>query len=290
MPVIDIVGEAIPNWIVAVTSVFTLGAAIFAGVFARRAAHYTRVQAVASHEQVRLGEESLRIAQDEMRTAQEAAEAQRQDADRAYRNFAETRLDPLTPVILATAEPYDHYSNGFPDSKLWLECRRSVNGSGSWTPWEAVTETFEEPPGPPGGLEFRTQLVVSFTNVSDQIARISLVNPGNGEIEEHRQGADIYIQPQEKKKVLWVKRWGLGMLATDEDVNNPANWLFNLEFWVRDLGMNVRDTYKFNGDLRLFERDGSRLVVRNEPPFPWDQDIATPMPGRTYERLDAWEA
>lgn len=287
---VDLVGEGIPNWIMAVTSFFTLGAAIFAGVFARRAAHYTKEQAVASHEQVRIGDQALKIAQEDALAAQDASLRQLREAERAYRNFAESRLDALAPVILASAAPYDTATPQGYATKLWLEVHRleepnTAGGYDRWSSWEPVTNAYYE--SGESGVEFRTQLVMRFNNVSDKVARISVIDPGNGEVQDLRSGTDLVLMPRETKSIVWIKRWGLGMLATEVGLNDAKNWLFNLEFWVRDLGMNVRDTHKFNGDLRLFERDGSRLLVKDKPYFAWAEDFATPLPGRVYERLAA---
>jgi hypothetical protein len=53
--------------------------------------------------------------------------------------------------------------------------------------------------------------------------------------------------------------------------------------------MNVRETHKFNGDLRLFGRDGSRLLVKEERYFAWpgDVDAAIPVLVSVYELLVA---
>lgn len=51
--------------------------------------------------------------------------------------------------------------------------------------------------------------------------------------------------------------------------------------------MNVRDEYVFNGDLRFFKRDGSRLITGPALiPFPWVENIATRIWPGTYDRLD----
>ncbi|MDV8147395.1 hypothetical protein [Arthrobacter sp. B10-11] len=289
---VDLWGEGIPNWVVAGTSFFTLLAAVAAGYFASRAAHYTKEQAAASHEQVRIGDEALKIAQEDALAAQDASLRQRREAEQAYRNFAESRLDALAPVVLASATPYDTTTAGGHATKLWLEVHRleepnTAAGYDRWSDWKPVTATFYE--SAESGVVFQTQLVIRFNNVSDKVARIDVIDPGNGELEDPSSGARLILMPHETKSFVWTKRWGLPMLATEDDLNDPKNWLFNLEFWVRDLGMNVRDTHKFNGDLRLFERDGSRLMVKAKPLVAWPEnvDIATPMPGRVYERLVA---
>ncbi len=82
---------------------------------------------------------------------------------------------------------------------------------------------------------------------------------------------------------LWTSR----DLDSDARIQDPAAWLFNLTFTVTDLGVHVRDTYAFDGDLRFFDRDGAWLVVMPEPPLPWTSDVASMLTGRTYESLPA---
>lgn len=272
----DIAWEGIPNWIVAGTSMLTLTAAVFAGVFAAKAAHWTKKQAEASDEQVRIAERSVAIAHEEVQLAKAVAEDQRREAEDTYRRYAESRLDILAPVVLATAKMTR--SSGALQVHL-------QDSDGTWEFAGTVAEDLEEPREQ--GILYRLRLAIHFSNVSDKIARISIIDSASGEFEQHRQGRDIIVPPRDTKKFMWMRSWSPAMLATDEDVHDPKNWLFNLKFWVRDLGMNVCDTYIFNGDLRFFSRDGSRLLVKSEPEIPWNEEIAIPLPGRVYERLVA---
>ena len=69
---------------------------------------------------------------------------QAREAERAYRNFAESRLDALAPVILASAAPYDTATPQWYATKLWLEVHRleepnTAGGYDRWSSWEPVT-------------------------------------------------------------------------------------------------------------------------------------------------------
>ena len=98
----------------------------------------------------------------------------------------------------------------------------------------------------------------------------------------------MFLASHEICDVEWIRTISSGALREQSGIDQPAHWLFNLRFWARDLGMNGRDEYVFNGDLRFFRRDGSRLIASPAMiPFPWVDNIATPIWPRTYERLDA---
>ncbi|MEQ4518502.1 hypothetical protein ABLI39_03950 [Pseudarthrobacter sp. B907] len=271
----DIWWQGVPNWIVAVTSVLTLLAAITAGYFAGQAAKWTKKQAEASDEQVAIGRTSLDLAHGEALLAQSVAARQRQEADEAYRNFAEAKLDRLAPVILATAKL----------SRMSPLTVYKLMPSGAYA-YATLSESYSEEEQ--REIHFRQRLAISFRNVSDQIARLSIIDLASGELENHPQGREIIVAPHETEKFIWERRWSpQAELATEEEINDVRSWLFNFSFWVRDLGMNVQDTYVFNGDLRFFARDGSRLLVRDEPEHAWTEDVAVPSQMRVYERLDA---
>lgn len=85
----------------------------------------------------------------------------------------------------------------------------------------------------------------------------------------------------------WQRTISRAALRSGEDLVRPENWWMTVELWVRDLGMNVRDTFRFSGDFRHFALDGSRLIVDPELPFAWEENIAEPTSPRIYERLDA---
>lgn len=272
----DIVGEAIPNWIMAGTSLFTLGAAVTAGIYAGKAAHWTEKQAHASNAQVEIAKKALEIARAEAKDAQDAARRQELETQAAYRRYEESKLDSAMPVVLATVKR----------SGWFLETKEAWE-DGQWTPnWETFSQTrfFEEDQN--YRIIFRIRLNVHLENTSQQIARVDIVDPAHGEVTV-RGGESIIVPPHQERVFTWTRTFTPLMLATDNDINDAKNWLFDLTLWVRDLGMNVRDTYKFNSDLRLFQRDGSRLIVRPTPEHDWNENVAQPLPERIYERLES---
>lgn len=267
---VDIPWEGIPNWITASTSALTLVAAVFAGIFARRAAHWTRKQAEATDLQVDIARTALGVAEQDALAAQTAIDLQRTEADRSARAREETRLNSLAPIIFARAKPSRIINRAF------LEIR-SADG------WTRVDNPIEVQ-----GHEthiFRTNLILEFENVSENVAQVDIIDHASGET-ELRSGDALFVSPRSSKELLWSRIVPSSVLHSDE-INSPQNWLFNMTFWARDLGMNVRDSYRFNADLRFFDRDGSRLLVSPVPAIVWGENVATPLPGRVYERLDA---
>lgn len=260
-----------PNWIMAGTSILTLGAAIVAGRYAAKAAHWTRKQAEAGNEQVRIASDALAVAQGEAHEAHVANDRQQEEAAAAYRRFAESRLDSLVPVVFGVARPVG----------TCLQVRRK-DGSGQWTGWHDVTESHEET----GGVDvvYRTTVNVELRNVSNQIARVAVVENANGE--NTLPPGEFTIPPGGTKSYTWTRHLTPVILETQEAIDDQKNWLFNQKLWVRDLGANVRDTYVFSGDLRFFGRDGSRLTI-TVPQSLWDENVAVPLRERVYERLVA---
>lgn len=289
-----------PAWIQAITSILTFLAAVAAGWYARRAALYTKQQAEASDDQVKIAKdaleitrvqaesaeehgnhqaeiarETLEVARKEAQVAQVAADRQLEEAHAAYRRYEESRLDALVPVVLVIVrrpgnfiemnENWDNVANGW---------------AGNWTPLN-LTRYFEEDQR----VIFRIRLNVEIQNVSAHAARVDILDPGNGEVSV-RQGEPISIPPHGQTVFTWSRHLTPDLLRTDDEINDPKNAFFDLTLWVRDLGINVRDTYKCNSDLRLFARDGSRLVVFHEPEHTWTENVAQPLQHRVYERLE----
>lgn len=289
-----------PDWIQAITSILTFLAAVAAGLYARRAAIYTKQQAGASdrqvqiakdalavtkgqaaaaeahsEQQVELARENLEIARKEIQAAQVAAERQAEEAQASYRSYEESKLDAAIPVILATVK-----------RPGWFLETKEIWEDGQWPPtWETFTRAryFEE--GQNLAVVFRIRLNVTLENVSDHIARVDIVDTAHGEVDV-RGGVSIIVPPRQERTFTWTRTFTPVTLASEDEINDIKNWLFNLTLWVRDLGMNVRDTYKFNSDLRLFSRDGSRLLVRAEPEHNWTENVAQPLQQRVYERLE----
>lgn len=87
--------------------------------------------------------------------------------------------------------------------------------------------------------------------------------------------------------VFWHHNISRAALRTEEDLGRPENWWMTVKFWVRDLGMIVRDEFGFGADFRHFKLDGSRLIVSPDLPYPWEVNTAEPTGPRIYERLEA---
>lgn len=263
---IDIAWEGVPNWISAVTSIMTLAAAVAAAIFAGRAAHWTKQQATAAAAQTTTADEQLQLARDGATKAQTQLEKQQYDATRAERRQSEARLDVIAPVVLATAR------------------RQNLTGSFDGGPFQLITHR-REVDARTEAL-FRTSATITFQNLSGKIARVDITHPAHGEL-SIRSGESIILSPGERKQVEWQRTIARTALRSEEEIARPENWWMTVEIWVRDLGMNVRDTFRFGGDFRHFSLDGSRLVVDPELPFPWEENVAEPTSPRVYERLDA---
>ncbi|WP_104061123.1 hypothetical protein [Arthrobacter sp. 4R501] len=283
-----------PEWIQAVTSVLTFLAAVAAGWYARRAAIHTKQQAEASDKQVEIAGqaleitrkqaaaaeehslESLEIARQEAQAVQAAAARQVEEAKATYRRYEESKLDAVIPEVLATVR-----------RPGWFIETKELYEPGRWTDhWEPFTgvQHFEE--SQRNEIRFRIRLNVVIENVSSKTARVDIVDLANGELVNIRSDEHLIVPPHQERVFTWTRSFTPGMLATEDEINDSKNWLFNLTLWVRDLGMNVRDTYRFNSDLRLFSRDGTRLVVRPEPEHNWTENVAPPLQNRVYERLE----
>ena len=185
---------------------------------------------------------------------------------RAERFQAGSRLDQVAPTIVARARP------GLLDMR---------DESGDWVTVSHSLELSES-----ANVLFRTTVTIAAKNVSDRIARVAFTNPANG-VMSVRSGDELVLAANEVETVTWEQTVGGLALRSEEDPGRAENWLFDVEMWVRDPGMNVRDTLKFNGDLRFFRRDGSRPMVETQPPFPWTENVAAPTGPRLYERLEA---
>ncbi|WP_157780352.1 hypothetical protein [Leifsonia xyli] len=272
---IDTWGDAVPNWIAALSTFGALVAASAAGIYARRAAHSAREQAVAVKEQVRLQELALEDTKAQALAARAEAEEQGAAQRRAETRVAEARLDALAPSLFVRVAP----GPGDGISPLW-----SAHERGEFlVEWRATFEENERP-------RFRTELRLTFRNVSRVPARIDITNFDGGTIDGLPQGTPLYVLPgrNNAKTLYWNRVVNAIGLSTDDQVGSPERAAFRLEFWVRDIGMNVRDTYRFSLGLPFFERDGSRLVA-DPSRAQWSEVAAVPVE-RVYERLTASEA
>ncbi|WP_028045726.1 hypothetical protein [Cellulomonas sp. URHE0023] len=242
-----------------------------------RHAEATARQAQSFEDQVEIAREALALARKEAQDARGDADRQRLETGHTRRMLEEVRLDALAPTIIARALPSITEAAGRPS----LEVSKIVAGRlDQWHPLVGQLQV-----GRDESYAFRTTLTLWFENVSDCPAQIDILQPAGGEL-ELLPGHPLVIPAHEARSIAWVRMWTTRELESDSQIQDPSAWLFDLAFTASDLGLQVRDTYAFDGDLRFFDRDGSWLVVTPEPPLPWTSDVASVLPGRTYQQLD----
>ncbi|WP_369371736.1 hypothetical protein AB1046_00020 [Promicromonospora sp. Populi] len=102
----EALNPTVTDWINAVSGALTFLAAVAAGLFAWRAAHWTKEQAKAADDQVTVAHAALALAQQEAQDARDEAAHQRSEARRATLRLEEARIDATMPTItVLTSEP-----------------------------------------------------------------------------------------------------------------------------------------------------------------------------------------
>lgn len=283
---VDLIGEALPNWIIAVSSALTLIAAVGAGVYAARAAHWTKEQAKTGAEQVEISRRNLRLAEGEALTAQAEAERRAEESRRqleeaaaARRREEERRLDALIPSIFASALPGVTVDS----NRIGIYFRRGTDN------WEQLTEPLEFT-SEDRDLAFLQVLYIRLRNLGSVPARIDFTDTYGGELtfngELIESGTPLYVLPDNVPiDVSWSRRVSAMAFADTADHVRPEHVLFRPEFLVRDVGMNVGDTYRMSGVVADVRRDGSRLIAHPSASG-WSDRAAVPVE-RVYERLVA---
>jgi hypothetical protein len=134
---------------------------------------------------------------------------------------------------------------------------------------------------------FVITITAEFTNIGTVPARLAFTGNEMYEMMDWRQGQEMRLIPGETKTVHFMRRTSAVTVMAHhlEGTFNPEIDLFDLEFWVRDLGVNVRDTFRFNADLRVFRQVGSDLKAFQAAEHSWIEDVASPIGERAYERL-----
>jgi len=272
---------SVTDWIAASTGVLTVGAAVVAGLYARRAAHWTKEQAQATAHQVELARAALVVAEQDAKDAHALAAHQMAESDRTARRLAEARVDAVMPTVLARATPGIVGT----DPGAFLEIARPSHPGQPYPMWEPVEGPLEVR-DTDDQVAFRMNVTVHLRNVSAQIAQVAVVDPAGGEVSV-RGGDAVLVLPGEEEEFTWSRTVSSAALRTEEEVNRPEVWLMNVRLWIRDLGMNAYDVVVFNGSLGFFSRDGSRLVVNPSPGYAWTANIGQPLPDRVYDRLNA---
>lgn len=273
--------EGLPNWIAATATLSALLFAWRAGHWAKQAAGSTRAQAEAAGEQVAAANAQVERAERGLTQAGKQFEQQLAVAQEELELTRKSNLEAVLPVIFATATPKSEVPevNGTTSRRL-LEIRRMMETDPRWLDYDPVrTRTAIEPNEQ---LQLRIRMLLTFENVSDEIAVVS-VNGGILGGQLHSWDVENFIKPKCSRSTTWERQYRLEDLATPEQINDASNWNFNVEFCVRDLGSRIAQYLRFNADLRVFERDGTRLVLLPEPSNIWVQNVAEPV------RLEYWK-
>lgn len=265
--------STVTDWIVAATGVLTLGAAVVAGIYAGRAAHWTKEQARSSAEEVEIASNALEVAKNDAEVARSLADDQRREAALAARRLAEDRVDSLMPTVLIRATP------GTREAGFVQEWRYS----GLDREWRTLEEKLELTDEDRDAV-VRLNVTFHLENLSERIARVVLVDGGGGEADIHSPEG-VLLRPGAKESFSWSKAISANALRTQEEVDDVA--IVRAKLWVRDLAMNAYDVVDLVLDLRVFARDGSRLRVSPAASNAWRESVGTPMPERVYDRLDA---
>lgn len=271
-----------PNWIIAITGVLTFITAVVAATYAAKAARRGREQVVEArkqteeaHAQAEAGKSQADLAEASLAQQTATASEQHQALLRSERRAVEARVDARMPTVIAEAH--------LPNNRL--EVMGSDGGVDfEWRGYKAAME-YEASGITPN---FRQHVDITIRNVSTVVARVDVVHPAGGEIEEVPSGTSLVFAPGESLVLHWHRVISGQALQQDGATDDPRHWLFNLRLWVRDLGMEAHDVYLFNANLRYFRRNGSRLMVTHqlENEWPGNVNTGTPVEGRVYDRLD----
>lgn len=267
-PLVDILWEGVPNWAGIVIGFLTLIAAVAAAWFARSASRAAREQADAASQQTAAAIAQLELASAAARRAEEQATEQDSALKAERRRGDQARLDALAPTVFALAH--------------WREPRLGPRENRH--PIKYIREL-----DPGDDQLFWVSIELEFHNVSEQVARVDITDADGGEL-SIPMGDPIFLRPGHIRRVTWNRSLHTSNLREQEALGLPQHSFFRAQFWVRDLGMNVRDTYTFSADLRHLTLDGSRLLISPNVPYPWAENVAEPTSARMYERLDAGEA
>jgi hypothetical protein len=272
-----------PNWVIAVTGLLTFIVAVVAAVYAAKAARSgreqvdeARKQTMDAHVQAEAAQSQVRVAEASLAQQTETAAEQHDALLRSERRAIEARVDDRMPTVLAEAH--------LPDPRLEV---MGSSGPADFE-WHGLKGTLEYP-STEITPNFRQRVDISIRNVSAVAARVDVFDAAGGEIAGVPSGTSLVLGPGEDVVLHWNRTVSGQTLQQEGAVDDPRHWLFNVRLWVRDLGMDACDAYLFNGDLRYFKRDGTRLIVSHQLDYGWpgNVNVATPVDGRVYDRLDA---
>lgn len=279
----DLWAETVPNWIVAGTGVATLGAAIAAATFAKRAADAGAAAASSTRDQADSAEAGLAHATRTARRQEEAvadqltltrqqAEHAETDARLSRRQAIESRLDARAPVVVPRSylSPSGHLRISTPEDPEY----------------DVVSQaTFID--NPTSDTKFQVAVDVHLKNVSDQPALVEIGSYDGGSFLRQQQGEFYVIDPGETELLQWEREHLATEFSSEQAGRDISRSRMRVVLWVSDLAGEIRDTYTFDADLSFFRRAQDRLLVRTQPRVPWRESIAVLDPDRLYTRLDS---
>ena len=252
--------EQLPAWIAATATSLAFFAAVVAGLFARKAAIHTGEQAQAARAQLRLAGES--------------------------------KLDALAPLVYAVARPeeYPHWLKyAVPGPDVRFRAANDQSNGWQWAIFPSIhgQHTREHDVTSKLGF-FRTGVLVDMHNISSKAARVEFPEQTGTVYTTGNQIIDwpVVILPNQHTRVIWRNVIPWQGFANDEAFPDPANTSLAFRFHVRDLGLNIRDTYRFDADLTLFSKheNGGLINVSARPEVPWEETVAILGEDRKYTR------
>jgi hypothetical protein len=271
------------RWLVAFAAGIAAAAAVGYTFLTRTLMKEARRQSEAAWEQVELGriqaeaqaeafQTQIEATREQSRIARDSLEAVRHEARRAERATEESRLDRSAPqVIMRLTRSPEKYCvvQGIAAGRLAQED----------VVYPDMTRTFEDAAAL-NSIRIVANLVLKIENYGSHPARIDFINLP--EI-DWPQGLPLILLPGLTK----VLRWRRATSVAAEHVNGGQSTfsVVQPEIWVRDLGMNIRDTFGTNIGLGWFGHDGSRLTLT--PAEPDGEPYLIPIGRRLYEQLDS---
>lgn len=279
----DLWAETVPNWIVAGTGVATLGAAIAAAVFAKRAAKAGAAAASSTRDQADTAKAGHTHATETAKRQEEATgdqlalarqQAARAEADARFsrRQAVESRLDARAPVVV----PRGYLS---PSGHIRISTQED--------PDYAVIDEATFVDNPSSDAKFQVAVDLYVANVSDQPALVEIGSYDGGSFLRKQRGEFYVINPGENEVLMWEREYSATEFGSEESIGDASRSRMRVVLWVSDLAGEIRDTYTYDADLSFFRRAQDRLLVTPQPTVPWRETIAKLNPERLYARLDS---
>ncbi|MEV6440970.1 hypothetical protein [Amycolatopsis sp. NPDC051716] len=252
-------------------------------------------EAAAERQEIRAAESEARASRAEIREREQYAAAEER--------FLKSQLDSRAPAAFIKVEP--GYNRGFSILDGAPARRRSVPDLVALPASELhnlrnidtdfMSYGFNRAIHDNNAIEiasgeeyaFVVTVTLELVNVSRYPARIDMFNAAGFEVIGDFPGNFAIVPPETTRFALARRYIHTGELRA---VNGSGyveyeNSMPRMEFWVRDLGMNILDKHVLTLDLRFFRMDGSRIIVDKMPAYSWSE-YAEQVPPRIYERID----